>query len=191
LAYPDRAVVRHAVRVSTDGRRADLAAFLWARRARLCPAEVGLSDDGRRRTPGLRRQEVAGLASMSVDYYIRLEQGRGPHPSRAVLSALARALMLTRDERDYLFRVAGQSPPQSIAVDRDLAPTLRYLLDSLSEPPAFVVNSTYDILAWNALATHFIGDLSQVPEASRNMLRWMFSQPSADPHWTERARGPT
>jgi transcriptional regulator with XRE-family HTH domain len=94
--------------------RAELAAFLRGRRARLSPRQVGLpgaGSPGHRRTPGLRRQEVAQLAGMSVDYYIRLEQGRGPHPSRQVLSALARALMLTADERDYLFRVAGESPP--------------------------------------------------------------------------------
>jgi transcriptional regulator with XRE-family HTH domain len=185
LTHPDEAAVRQAVWVSTDLRRADLAAFLKARRARLLPAEVGLGDGGRRRTPGLRRQEVAQLAGMSVDYYIRLEQGRGPHPSRSVLSALARALMLTRDEREYLFRVAGQSPPPGIAVDRELAPALRYLLDSLTETPAYVVNSRYDILAWNELATYFIGDLSNVPKAERNMIRWMFSQSDLDPHWTE------
>jgi transcriptional regulator with XRE-family HTH domain len=91
--------------------RADLAAFLRARRARLSPRQAGLPLTGQRRTPGLRRQEVAQLAGLSVDYYIRLEQARGPHPSRQVLSALARALMLTADERDYLFRVAGESPP--------------------------------------------------------------------------------
>ena len=90
--------------------RADLAAFLRARRARLTPRDAGLPEVGpRRRTPGLRRQEVAQLAGMSVDYYIRLEQGRGPHPSRQVLSALARALMLTADEREYLFRMAGEA----------------------------------------------------------------------------------
>ena len=90
-------------------RRGELAAFLGGRRSRLRPGDVGLPGGGRRRTPGLRRQEVAELAGMSVDYYIRLEQGRGPHPSDQILAALARALMLTRDERDYLFRIAGVS----------------------------------------------------------------------------------
>ena len=85
---------------STGLRRDELAAFLRTRRARLRPAEVGLPEGVRRRTPGLRRQEVAQLAGMSVDYYVRLEQGRGPHPSRQVLAALARALLLTRDERE-------------------------------------------------------------------------------------------
>ena len=105
--------------------RAELAAFLRARRARLSPRQVGLpaaGAPGHRRTPGLRRQEVAQLAGMSVDYYIRLEQGRGPHPSRQVLSALARALMLTADERDYLFRVAGESPPPVAGPSREITP---------------------------------------------------------------------
>jgi len=90
--------------------RAELAAFLRTRRERLRPHDVGLPDGQRRRTPGLRRQEVAQLASLSVDYYIRLEQARGPRPSRHVLAALARALMLSADEREYLFRVAGEEP---------------------------------------------------------------------------------
>jgi transcriptional regulator with XRE-family HTH domain len=166
-------------------RRAELAAFLRSRRARLRPAEVGLPDGLRRRTPGLRRQEVAQLAGMSVEYYIRLEQARGPHPSRQVLSALARALMLTRDEREYLFRVAGENPPATVGPSRDVLPAIRYLLDNLPWTPAFVVDAKYDVLAWNRLATYFIGDLSAVPEQDRNMLRWIFRQPDTDVHWTD------
>ncbi|SHM88954.1 helix-turn-helix transcriptional regulator [Cryptosporangium aurantiacum] len=165
--------------------REKLAAFLRARRARLQPSDVGLPDGVRRRTPGLRRQEVAQLAGMSVDYYIRLEQGRGPNPSRQVLSALARALMLNRDERDYLFRVAGESPPTVVSPVRELTPAIRYLLASLTEVPAYVVDAKYDVLAWNDLATHFISDLSSVPEDDRNMVRWMFRRPSDDPHWSD------
>jgi transcriptional regulator with XRE-family HTH domain len=168
-----------------DTRRADLAAFLRARRARLRPADVGLPGSERRRTPGLRRQEVAQLAGMSVDYYVRLEQGRGPRPSRQILAALARALMLTRDERAYLFRVVGEVPPPSGGPSRDLAPGLRYLLDGMPETPAYVLDAKYDILAWNRLATYFIGDLSCVPEEERNMIRWMFRQPDSDSHWSE------
>src|SRR4051794_39609191 len=89
--------------------RNELAEFLRSRRARVTPQDVALPSDGRRRTPGLRRQEVAQLAGMSIDYYIRLEQGRGPHPSRQVLNALARALMLSQDERAHLFNLAGQA----------------------------------------------------------------------------------
>lgn len=120
---------------------------------------------------------------MSVDYYIRLEQGRGPVPSRQVLSALARALMLSRDEREYLFRVAGQSPPPAASPSRELTPAVRYLLDSLPETPAYVVDAKYDVLAWNQLATHFVGELSAVPETDRNMLRWMFRRSDTDLHW--------
>ena len=155
--------------------RADLAAFLRARRARLSPRQAGLPDaglPGRRRTPGLRRQEVAQLAGISVDYYIRLEQARGPHPSRQVLLALARALMLTADERDYLFRVAGQSPPQVAGPSREITPGLRHLLDGMPGTPAYVVDAAYNVLAWNQLATHFIGDLSGYDD--RNMIRWTF-----------------
>jgi transcriptional regulator with XRE-family HTH domain len=166
--------------------RAELAAFLRARRARLSPRQVGLpgaGSPGRRRTPGLRRQEVAQLAGMSVDYYIRLEQGRGPHPSRQVLSALARALMLTADERDYLFRVAGESPPPVPTPSREITPGIRHLLDTLPDTPAYVVDAAYNVLAWNRLATHFIGDLSGYDD--RNMIRWTFRREPADVIWTD------
>jgi transcriptional regulator with XRE-family HTH domain len=139
--------------------RAELATFLRARRAQLSPRQAGLPEagsPGRRRTPGLRHQEVAQLAGLSVDYYIRLEQGRGPHPSRQVLSALARALLLTADERDYLFRLAGQSPPPPAGPSREITPGIRYLLDSMPDTPAYVVDAAYNVLAWNQLATHFI-----------------------------------
>jgi transcriptional regulator with XRE-family HTH domain len=163
--------------------RAELAAFLRARRARVSPRDAGLPETGRRRTPGLRRQEVAQLAGMSIDYYIRLEQGRGPHPSRQVLSALARALMLTADERDYLFRVAGESPPNVAGPGREITPGIRYLLDSLPETPAYVVDAAYNVLAWNQLATYFIGDLSG--HADRNMIRWTFRRSGIDTLWSD------
>ena len=164
-------------------RRAELADFLRARRARLSPRQAGLPEVGPRRTPGLRRQEVAQLAGMSVDYYIRLEQGRGPHPSRQVLSALARALMLTVDERDYLFRVAGESPPPVAGPSREITPGIRYLLDSMPQTPAYVVDAAYNVLAWNRLATHFIGDLSGYQD--RNMIRWTFRRGPDDVMWTD------
>jgi transcriptional regulator with XRE-family HTH domain len=164
--------------------RAEVAAFLRARRARLSPRQAGLpapSDPGRRRTPGLRRQEVAQLAGISVDYYIRLEQARGPHPSRQVLTALARALMLTADERDYLFRVAGEAPPQIAGPSREITPGIRHLLDSMPDTPAYVVDAAYNVLAWNQLATHFIGDLSGYED--RNMIRWTFLRAAQDIIW--------
>jgi transcriptional regulator with XRE-family HTH domain len=167
-------------------RRTELAAFLRARRARLSPRHVGLPEagtPGRRRTPGLRRQEVAQLAGLSVDYYIRLEQARGPHPSRQVLSALARALMLTADERDYLFRMAGEAPPAPPRPGREITPGIRHLIDSMPGVPAYVVDAAYNVLAWNQLATHFIGDLSGYED--RNMIRWTFLRAPQDVVWSD------
>ena len=164
-----------------SNRRTELAGFLRARRARLSPRQAGLPEagtPGRRRTPGLRRQEVAQLAGLSVDYYIRLEQARGPHPSRQVLAALARALMLTADERDYLFRMAGEAPPLAPRPGREITPGLRHLLDSMPCVPAYVVDAASNVLAWNQLATHFIGDLSGYED--RNMIRWTFLRAPQD-----------
>ncbi len=165
--------------------REELAAFLRTRRDRLRPADVGMPDVARRRTPGLRRQEVAQLAGMSVDYYIRLEQGRGPHPSRQVLAAIGRALMLSADEREYLFRLAGQSPPPTVGPSREISPGIRNLLDSLPDTPAYVVDAKYDILAWNQLATFFVGDLSELPDSDRNMIRWIFRLPATEVPWSD------
>ncbi len=165
--------------------RDDLATFLRTRRGRLRPADVGLPDGGRRRTEGLRRQEVAQLAGMSVDYYIRLEQARGPHPSGQILAALARALLLSADEREYLFRLAGESPPEVVRPAREISPGIRSLLDSLPETPAYVVDAKYDVLAWNQLATHFIGNLSAFPETDRNMIRWMFRRSAWTGPWND------
>jgi transcriptional regulator with XRE-family HTH domain len=165
--------------------RAELAAFLRARRARVSPEDAGLPRTGRRRTPGLRRQEVAQLAGMSVDYYIRLEQGRGPQPSRQVLSALSRALMLTADGRDYLFRMAGHAPPPAARPSREITPGVRNLLDSMPATPAYVVDAAYNILAWNQVATHFIGNLAG--HADRNMIRWTFRRSPDDSIWSDEA----
>jgi transcriptional regulator with XRE-family HTH domain len=165
--------------------REDLATFLRSRRDRLRPADVGLPAGQRRRTPGLRRQEVAQLAGMSVDYYIRLEQARGPHPSAQILAALSRALMLTADERDYLYRLAGERAPRAVLPVRQISPGIRSLLDSMPETPAYVVDAKYDILAWNQLATYFIGNLTGVAESGRNMIRWMFRQPGSAAPWSD------
>ncbi|MET8122986.1 helix-turn-helix transcriptional regulator [Micromonospora sp. NPDC005189] len=170
---------------STGLRRDELAAFLRSRRARLRPAEVGLPDGVRRRTPGLRRQEVAQLAGMSIDYYIRLEQGRGPHPSRQVLASMARALLLSRDEREYLFRIAGENPPQTVGPSREVPPGLRHLLDAMTETPVYLVDAAYQVLAWNHLSTYFMGNLAAVPDADRNMIRWTFRQSAAGSHWSD------
>ena len=187
------------MRDMNSNRRTELAGFLRARRARLSPRQAGLPEAGTpnsRRTPGLRRQEVAQLAGLSVDYYIRLEQARGPHPSRQVLAALARALMLTADERDYLFRMAGQAPPPALRPSREITPGMRHLLDSMPCVPAYVVDAAYNVLAWNRLATHFIGDLSRYED--RNMIRWTFLRAPQEVVWSDadfvrftRSRSPT
>jgi transcriptional regulator with XRE-family HTH domain len=179
-AFPD-----NGQRGARTAGRAELAAFLRARRARVSPQDAGLPRTGQRRTPGLRRQEVAQLAGMSVDYYIRLEQGRGPQPSRQVLSALGRALLLTGDERDYLFRISGQAPPPAARPSREITPGIRHLLDSMPVTPAYVVDAAYNILAWNQLATHFIGNLAG--HADRNMIRWTFRRMPADSVWSDEA----
>lgn len=167
--------------------RRELATFLRTRRDRLRPTDVGLPDGLRRRTPGLRRQEVAQLAGMSVDYYIRLEQGRGPQPSKQVLSALARALMLSADEREYLFRITGEAPPMVPGPRRQVPAGVLHLLNILEATPAYVLDAKYDLLAWNRLATHFLGDPSTVPQRDRNMIRWTFSRPATDTAWTDEA----
>ncbi|MEV4172680.1 helix-turn-helix transcriptional regulator [Nonomuraea sp. NPDC049709] len=156
--------------------RDELATFLRARRARVTPADMGLPGGGSRRTPGLRRQEVAQLAGMSIDYYIRLEQGRGPHPSRQVLNALARALMLSQDERTHLFQLAGQplDPPR---IREDVPGSLLHLIAYLEEVPAYVLDARYDLRAWNPMATAIMGDLDTLPPERRNVIRWVFMSP--------------
>ncbi|MFE3059787.1 helix-turn-helix transcriptional regulator [Nocardia sp. NPDC059239] len=164
--------------------RNELAAFLRARRNRLTPGEVGLPNGINRRAPGLRRQEVAQLAGISVDYYIRIEQARGAKPSRQVLAALARALMLTVDEREYLFRMSGESPPVTAGPHKTVPQAVRSILDNLAAP-AYVVDATYEVLAWNRAATPFVGDLDTVPEHERNMIRWMFREAADHPQWAD------
>ncbi|GGO76738.1 helix-turn-helix transcriptional regulator [Nonomuraea cavernae] len=156
--------------------RDELAEFLRSRRHRITPRHVGLPTGERRRTPGLRRQEVAQLAGISVDYYIRLEQGRGPHPSRQVLNALARALMLYQDERTHLFHLAGQATDPS-ARRSDVPDGILHLISFLEEVPAYVLDARYDILAWNPLAAALLGDLENRPPSDRNVIRWVFAAP--------------
>jgi transcriptional regulator with XRE-family HTH domain len=153
-----------------------LAAFLRGRRAQVRPSDVGLEAGRGRRTPGLRREEVARLAAISVDYYIRLEQARGPRPSRQVLSALARALRLSDDERAYLFNLVGASPSPP-GPSRDVPPGIVRLLQRLDDTPAYVVDAKFDILAWNDMAAALVMDWSAVPPKERNAIRWLFVPP--------------
>ncbi|GAA2538425.1 MULTISPECIES: helix-turn-helix transcriptional regulator [Streptomyces] len=159
--------------------RAELADFLRRGRARLEPSDAGLTAGPRRRTPGLRREEVAQLAGMSVDYYTRLEQSRGPRPSRQMLSALARALRLTEDERDHLFHLTGEEPPRRAATSTHVRPGLLLVLDRLHDCPALVVTDCGEVLAQNAMSRALSGDLLARPPRERNMLRRFFLDPSA------------
>jgi transcriptional regulator with XRE-family HTH domain len=123
---------------------------------------------------GLRREEVAHLAGLGIDYVIRLEQGRGPRPSPQVLTALARALRLGDDDRDTLFRLAGSEPPQTGRVPMLVRPGMLRLLDRMSGLPALVLSAKSDVLAWNPLAAALFGDFSEVPPAGRNLIRQRF-----------------
>lgn len=154
--------------------RAELAAVLRTARSRIKPADVGVPAGPRRQVPGLRREEVAQLAGLGVDYVIRLEQGRGPTPSTQVLSALARALRLSDDDRDTLFRLAGSAPPQAGRVPTLVRPSVLRLLDRMPDLPALVLSAKSDVLAWNPLATALFGDFSAVPPTRRNLIRQRF-----------------
>ncbi|MFE6285949.1 helix-turn-helix transcriptional regulator [Streptomyces sp. NPDC057877] len=167
----------------------ELGDFLRSRRARIQPEEVGLPSYGRRRVPGLRREEVAQLAGVSVDYYIRLEQGRGPSVSDAVLDAVARVLRLDAAEHEYLRVVAR--PPRRTA-DPDPAfpwvrPAVQLLLDGMDRNPAYVLDHRMNALAWNPLADALLG-FSGVPRADRNLVRRAFLDPDSRalyPDWEE------
>jgi transcriptional regulator with XRE-family HTH domain len=147
-----------------------LAEFLRARREALVPADVGLPVGPRRRTTGLRREEVAQLTGMSVDYYARLEQRRGPQPSVQMLSALARTLRLRLDERDHLFRLAGHPAPERTGASTYVRPALIHVLDQLGDCAAFVCSDLEVILAQNRLARLLMGD--HVGSEAQDSMVW-------------------
>uniref|UniRef100_A0AAU3GPC1 Helix-turn-helix transcriptional regulator n=1 Tax=Streptomyces sp. NBC_01401 TaxID=2903854 RepID=A0AAU3GPC1_9ACTN len=154
--------------------RTELADFLRRARTRLAPGDVGLSAGPRRRTPGLRREEVAQLAGMSTDYYTRLEQRRGSHPSRQLLTALARALRLTDTERDHLFHLAGEEPPRPGGSSDHVRPGLLLILDRLHDLPAMVMSDWGEVLAQNSVAVALAGD-----HTGSNLIRRWFTVPGA------------
>lgn len=138
--------------------RQELARFLRDRRAALRPEALGLPTSGPRRTPGLRREEVAGLAHMSVDYYVRLEQARGPRPSHTILDALAGALRLTSAERSHLFRLVSTSaPPPATGAVRHVRAHVARMLQRLPETGAIATDASYGVIAWNPLAQALLG----------------------------------
>ncbi|MFI9720172.1 helix-turn-helix transcriptional regulator [Streptomyces sp. NPDC052396] len=154
--------------------RGALGAFIRSRRERLSPAELGVSSTARRRTPGLRREEVAAMSGVSLSWYTWLEQGRDIKVSRQVLASLARTLRLSPTEQQHLYRLAGEVPPA--AEDRGACPVaaghLQAVLDALEPNPAFLLDQHWDILAWNRAETGLFTDFSQLPPARRNTL-WM------------------
>ncbi|MFE9674223.1 helix-turn-helix transcriptional regulator [Streptomyces sp. NPDC006259] len=156
--------------------RRELAEFLRTRRERIAPADVGLPAGQRRRTPGLRREEVAQLAYISTEYYTRLEQARGPRPSREVLAQLARALRLSDAERDHLHHLAGtpQGPPSGPS--REVRQSIVDLLHRLPQAAAFVLSATYEVIAWNDLAAALMEDFSALSRRDRNVVRRAFLQ---------------
>ena len=138
--------------------RTGVAEFLRARREALRPEDIGLVSGARRRTAGLRREEVAQAATMSTDYYTRLEQARGPQPSTQMLAALARALRLGIDERDYLFRLAGHAVPDRLGRADHVVPALQRVFARLDDTPALVISHLGETLLQNPLAAALLGD---------------------------------
>ncbi|WP_407156983.1 helix-turn-helix transcriptional regulator [Bradyrhizobium sp. STM 3557] len=168
-----------------------LGSYLRDRRAKLDPAAFGLSLK-RRRTPGLRREEVAQRANVSATWYTWLEQGRGGAPSADVLDRIARAMMLTDVEREHLFLIGlGRPPEVRYRAPEGISPRLQRVLDTLEYSPAFVRTATWDLVAWNKAATVVLTDYSKLPDGQRNVLRMMFRDSrvrAAQPNWQSVAR---
>jgi transcriptional regulator with XRE-family HTH domain len=155
----------------------ELGRFLRSRRERLRPQDVGLPSGPRRRTPGLRREEIAVLAHISTEYYVRLEQGRAPRPSGEVLAGIAGALRLTDAESDHLHVLAGTAPIRSGLHRRDVRPSILALLDRLPLTAAFVTSAVFEVLAWNDLAAALMEDFGRLAPADRNLARRAFLGP--------------
>lgn len=175
--------------------RNELSEFLRTRRARLQPEDVGLPYFGaRRRVPGLRREELAQLAGVSVAYYTRLEQGNAHNVSQAVLEAIADALRLNRAEREHLEHLAKPAPRRSrtaAARPERVRPQLQHLLDTMDSVPAYVLGRRCDILAWNRLAAALLGDFAARPPEQRNMAWIVFLDPASHElylDWESKAR---
>lgn len=168
-----------------------LGSYLKDRRTRLDPGAFGLAGS-RRRTPGLRREEVAQRASISPTWYTWLEQGRGGAPSADVLDRIAGALMLTDVEREHLFLLGlGRPPERHYQPGEGVTPRLQRLLDSLELSPAIVRTATWDVVAWNRAAAALLTDYGLLPPEKRNILRLMFLEPrvrAAQHDWQSIAR---
>lgn len=173
-------------------RRQALADFLRERRASLSPGDVGLPPGIRRRTPGLRREEVAQLANIGISWYVWLEQGRDVHPSVQVLESLAQVFRLTPNERRHLFLLAGQPlPPSALPLDEEVTPALRQMLDDLNPAPAYALGRRWDYLAWNAAADALFNMSETSTRYARNLVWRLFTSPTMRqrPQWEQIARG--
>jgi transcriptional regulator with XRE-family HTH domain len=160
--------------------REQLADFLRRRRESLQPEDVGLTRGPRRRTNGLRREEVAALSGMSVDYYSRLEQERGPQPSEQMTAAIARGLHLSLDERDHLFRLAGHNAPVRTSRSEHVSPGMLRILDRLQDTPAQVVTGLAETLVQTPLAAALLGNETNYTGLARSMTyRWFTDDPDA------------
>ncbi|QFY10443.1 helix-turn-helix domain-containing protein [Nonomuraea phyllanthi] len=155
----------------------ELGAFLRSRRERLRPEDAGLPSGPRRRTPGLRREEVAVLAHISTEYYVRLEQGRAPRPSGEVLAGIAGALRLTDAESDHLHVLAGTAPTRTGLHRRDVRPSILTLIERLPQTAAFVTSAAFEVLAWNDLAAALMEDFGELAPEERNLARRAFLDP--------------
>jgi transcriptional regulator with XRE-family HTH domain len=151
---------------ATDG----IGPYIQTWRHRLQPSDAGLPADSARRTQGLRREELALLAGISVDYLVRLEQGRATNPSTQVLAALSRALRLTVSERDHLYTVAGHAPPRTSAMATNVTPSVQRLVDRLADLPVAVYDPAWTIITWNAAWAALMGDPSAASGRDRNLL---------------------
>jgi transcriptional regulator with XRE-family HTH domain len=173
--------------VSGDAlRRRELADFLRSRRERLTPTEVGLPPGGRRRTPGLRREEVASLAGVGMTWYTWLEQGRDINASDQVLDAIARTLLLDGHERTHLFTLAGVTPPGAVQDAHVITPELRSVLDKLDPFPAYVTNAKFDLVAYNRGYQVIIGDIDALPPDERNSLWIIFTKQTTSKCFVDR-----
>ncbi|MER6535945.1 helix-turn-helix transcriptional regulator [Streptomyces sp. 900105755] len=183
--------------MSPDQHSNDLAGFLRARRTQITPEQAGLpTGPGLRRTPGLRREELATLAGVSIDYYTRLERGRETRPSPSVVDSLARALQLQEEEHEHLrnlaARAARTAPEPPTAPSRTVRPGVRLLLENLRPSPAYVLSRTLDILAANPGGLHLYAGIESWPARQRNLARYYFLHPAARsvfPEWETRIRG--
>ncbi len=176
--------------ISSLPRRSELSDFLRTRRAKIVPSDVGLVDGARRRTPGLRREEVALLANIGATWYTRLEQGQPINVSAEVLDGIARALRLTSEERRHLHLLAGMAPTVVVPDEERVSELVRRVLDGLDPLPAYVRGRRWDILAWNASADA-LADFSNAPGPARNIVWRLFRDPNSrcrygDPECTMR-----